>query len=66
VPKARIEAVRTAFAAMVKDPAFLASAKKRRIAIVPLAGEKVQVLIEKTVNVSPSLVARAKKALGYK
>ena len=66
VPKARLAAVRSAFAAMVKDPAFLASAKKRRIAIVPLAGEKVQVLIEKTVNVSPSLVARAKKALGYK
>ncbi len=66
VPKARINALRTAFAAMVKDPGFLASAKKRKIAIIPLAGEKVQALIEKTVNVSPALVKRAKKALGYK
>lgn len=66
VPKARVQALRRAFDAMVKDPRFLASAKKRRIVIVPLSGEKVQELINKTINVSPELVARVKKALGRK
>lgn len=66
VPADRVNALRRAFDAMVKSPAFLASAKKRRIAIVPLTGEKVQELINKTINISPALVKRAQKALGYK
>ncbi len=66
VPKDRIKAMRNAFNAMVKDSRFLASAKKRRIAIIPLEGEKVQKLINKTLSVSPALVARVKKALKRK
>ncbi len=66
VPKARIHALRRAFDSMVKSKAFLASAKKRGIAILPLEGEKVQELINQTINVPPALVARVKKALGRK
>lgn len=66
VPKDRVKALRRAFDAMVKDPRFLADAKKWGIAIIPLEGEKVQALINKTINVSPALVARVKKALKRK
>jgi len=66
LPADRVNALRRAFDAMVESPAFLAAAKKRGIAIVPMTGEKVQERIVKTINIPPALVKRAQKALGYK
>jgi hypothetical protein len=45
VPRDRLEALRAAYGAMVKDPAFLADAKKQRIDIKPIPGEKIQALV---------------------
>lgn len=66
VPKARVAALRAAFDKMVKDKAFLAAAKKRRVAIEPMQGVKVQARIRAAVSISPALIKQAKTALGYK
>jgi tripartite-type tricarboxylate transporter receptor subunit TctC len=45
VPAERIEALRRAFDATMKDPAFRAAAKKRRIEIDPVNGERMQRIV---------------------
>lgn len=46
VPKARLAALRDAFDATMKDPAFKKDMTKRRLSIQPTSGAKVQKLIE--------------------
>lgn len=46
VPKARVQAMRAAFAAMVKDPEFLKDAQRLRREIELVTGEEIQALVE--------------------
>ena len=46
VPAARVEALRRAFDATMKDPAYLAEADKLKIDVEPLSGEQVAALVE--------------------
>lgn len=64
VPAARVAALRTAFDAMMKDPAFLDEARKRSLAISPRDWKEVTALTEKIVSASPEFVAKVKKAVG--
>ena len=64
-PKARVQALRTAFNKMVKDPAFLAEAKARKTMVRPATGEQVQGYVNRTLNVSPRLVAKIRKLAGF-
>ena len=66
MPKARAAALRAASDKMVKEKAFLAAAKKRRVAIQPMKGELVQARIKAAVSIPPALVKLAKTALGHK
>lgn len=61
VPKARVAAWRDAFDAMVKDPDFLAAAKKYRAGIDPRPGQEVQAAVEKTMAADPAIVAKIKQ-----
>jgi tripartite-type tricarboxylate transporter receptor subunit TctC len=61
VPDAAVAALRAAFAATVKDPAFIADVRKARLDIDPLAGEKLQALVGSAVNVPAAVVALARK-----
>jgi hypothetical protein len=45
VPADRIAALRRAFDAMMKDPAFREAAEKRKIEIDPVAGERMQEIV---------------------
>src|SRR5690606_14487620 len=65
VPSARVEAMRRAFDATMKDPEFLAEAKKRRLVIEPMTGEKLQQIVNNTVAAPPNVIARAKKVLEW-
>jgi tripartite-type tricarboxylate transporter receptor subunit TctC len=65
VPAERVQAMRRAFDATMADPAFLAEAKKRRLLIEPMTGEKLQEIVKKTVAASPEVVSRAKKVLEW-
>jgi tripartite-type tricarboxylate transporter receptor subunit TctC len=66
IPQARLAALRTAYDRMVRDPAFLRDAKKRRLEIHPMGGAEVTRRIIATASASPAIVKRAKAALGYK
>lgn len=66
VPAERVAAMRAAFMATTKDPAFLAEAKRSKIEVNPASGEEVEKLVKKLYTASPEDVKRAKAALGTK
>ena len=64
VPADRVAALRKAFMDTMKDPAFLALAKKRSLDIDPQDHNHTMALVKKIVGASPELVARVKKSIG--
>jgi tripartite-type tricarboxylate transporter receptor subunit TctC len=64
VPAERVAALRTAFAATVKDPGFLAMAKKRQVEVHWRDHNETMALVKKIVGASPELIARVKKSIG--
>jgi tripartite-type tricarboxylate transporter receptor subunit TctC len=63
-PPARVAALRSAFDAVMKDPALLATAKERRLDINPLPGTEVQSLVERHIGTDSATVEIAKRAVG--
>ena len=59
-PAERIQALRRAFDAMVKDPEFIADLKKQKLELGPLTGEELQQLVAEVANVSPATIERVK------
>ena len=59
VPRERVEALRRAFDATMKDPEFLAEAAKSKTDISPMTGEEAQKIAEDTINAPPDVLARA-------
>ena len=66
VPKDRVAALRSSFMATMKDPAFLADAKKRRAPVAPIAGAELDRIVAAGLNVSPALVKKMKAVYGFK
>jgi len=66
VPAARVEALRRAFDATMKDPAYLAEADKLKIDVDPLSGEQVAALVEQVSRTDPETVARVRAAMENK
>jgi len=58
MPADRLEALRRAFDATMKDPEFLATAKEKGMVIVPRTGEEMQAFAEKTAQRSQEVVDR--------
>ena len=63
VPKARVQAIRRAFDATMKDPGFLADAAKVQMEVDPMTGEDVQQLLAELFATPPDIVARVRKIL---
>ena len=64
VPADRVEAVRRAFDATMKDPAFVADAKRMEIDVDPLTGEETQALITEVHQTTPpAVVERVRSSL---
>ena len=63
VPDDRVQALRRAFDATMKDPDFLADAKKLSMEIDPLTGEQVQEVIARVMKTPEPIAARVRKAL---
>ena len=57
VPAGRLAALRRAFGATMKDPAFLADAKKRRLEIDPITGEEITALMDELYQVDDKIAA---------
>jgi hypothetical protein len=53
--------LRKAFDATMSDPQYLAEAKKLRIDIAPLSGDKVQAIVEK-LHATPKNIVQAARA----
>jgi len=66
VPPDRVEALRRAFDATMKDPAFVAEAEKAKIELDPLTGEQVAALVRKVSRTPADIVARVRNAMAVK
>ncbi|HYJ17097.1 MAG TPA: tripartite tricarboxylate transporter substrate-binding protein [Candidatus Limnocylindria bacterium] len=62
-PKDRVQLLRKAFDATMKDPEFVADAKKSRIDLEPIGGAEVQKMVADMFNLSPALIAKLRDAL---
>ena len=63
VPADRVAAVRSAFAAAMKDPDFLAEAEKLKIEVNPVFAEDLQRVVARVLSTPPALAARARPIL---
>ncbi len=63
VPAERVQALRRAFDATMKDPAFIVDARKLQLEISPMTGEDLQTLVADLTRTPPEIVARVKAAL---
>jgi len=61
VPKPQADALRRAFADMVKDPDYLAEADKLRIDIAPLSGDAVMQVIAKLASAPPHVLEQMRR-----
>jgi tripartite-type tricarboxylate transporter receptor subunit TctC len=62
-PADRVAALRSAFAATMKDPEFLAEAKALNFDVEPVLGEKMQKIVEKVLATPKDVAAKAKGLL---
>ena len=62
-PKDRVQILRKAFEATLKDPEFLADAKKSELNVDPVSGEEVEKTIAGLFKLEPSLVSKLKEIL---
>jgi tripartite-type tricarboxylate transporter receptor subunit TctC len=61
--KDRVEGLRKAFGATMKDGEFLADTKKSRLGIDPLSGEELEKTIGRLFKLSPSVLSKLKQVL---
>ena len=63
VPPDRVAALRAAFDATIKDPAFLADAKQQQLDITPYGGAQIDALMKDIYATPPELLARVRTAM---
>src|SRR6185295_19635822 len=61
-PPDRVEALRRAFDATMKDPEFLAEAERTKLTVGPLPGEELQKLVAEVASLSPDMIEKVKAA----
>ncbi len=64
MPAERLQILREAFMKTVKDPGFLAEAKKRKLEIGPSSGEELETLAKEVIAQPPDVIERMRKLLG--
>ncbi len=62
-PMDRVKILREAYAKTMKDPEFLAEAKKLRLEVNPYIGEELQAKVNELLHQAPDIVARLKVLL---
>lgn len=61
-PEGAVSVMRAAWQKMVKDPGFVADAKKRKLRVIPASGETIQEVVNKVIaGTSPEVVSTASK-----
>ena len=64
IPADRLEALRTALFATMKDPQFMAEADKIGLDIDPVSPDEVSKLLKQFASFSPELLVKAREAMG--
>jgi tripartite-type tricarboxylate transporter receptor subunit TctC len=62
-PKDRVQAMRVAFLATLKDPAFLAEAEKSKLDVDPVTGEALEKIVAGLYKMNPAILAKLKAVL---
>jgi tripartite-type tricarboxylate transporter receptor subunit TctC len=62
VPADRLDALRRAFDATMKDPEFLVEAERLRLTVGPMTGEDVQKLVAEVTDLTPELTEKVRAA----
>jgi tripartite-type tricarboxylate transporter receptor subunit TctC len=65
-PKDRVQILRKAFMDTMRDPDFLAEAKKAQLDISPVSGEELGSIVNNIFKLDPPLVTKLKQALAVK
>lgn len=63
VPADRLNALRRAFDAAMKDPELLAESDKAKRDLGPMTGEEVQQIVAELMKTPPAIIARTKAIL---
>ena len=63
VPAERVQALRRAFDATMRDAAFVADVARLKLEVDPMTGEEVQALVAQLADTAPDVVARVRAAL---
>jgi tripartite-type tricarboxylate transporter receptor subunit TctC len=63
VPADRLDALRAAFATMLKDPGFLAAAEQRKMMVDPGTGEEMDAIVRETLKLPQEVAARIGKMM---
>jgi tripartite-type tricarboxylate transporter receptor subunit TctC len=63
VPADRMEALRDAFASMLRDPDFIREAARRSLEVEPLAGNALQQVVRQAMDVTPDVAERTRRAI---
>ena len=66
VPADRVAALRSSFFATMKDPAFLADAKKRKARVEPIDGAAIEKMANKAFATPAPVLAELRRLLGFK
>ena len=66
VPRDKVAALRKAFMATMKDPAFLADAKKRRAPVQPISGERLQKIVAEAYKTPDNVINELSRLVGFK
>jgi tripartite-type tricarboxylate transporter receptor subunit TctC len=64
IPSDRVKLLREAYLNMLKDPEFVAEAKKRQWEITPISGERLEALAKEVINQPPAIIERMKTVMG--
>jgi tripartite-type tricarboxylate transporter receptor subunit TctC len=62
-PQDRVQLMRSAFVATLKDPAFLSEAEKSKLEVDPVTGEALEKIVIALYKTSPAILARLKEVL---
>jgi tripartite-type tricarboxylate transporter receptor subunit TctC len=60
VPPERVAALRKAFDAMTKDPAYIEDAEKQRVELAPMPGDELQKIVGEIAAMPPAVVEKVK------
>ncbi len=66
VPKARVNQLRKAFGAMLKDPAFIAEGKKRRVPTISRTWQQVEAAVKIGYGSPPAVAEKLATLLGFR